>query len=100
MVVLAGDMNEHVGSNNVGSGRMHGGCEYAARNADGSRILVFTDRLNLVICNKLFMKEKSKMVTYVAGSVKSTVNYIIVKQGNKAKVSNINQMKNVCQSNC
>ena len=26
----------------------------------------FTDRLNLVICNTLFMKQESKLVTYVA----------------------------------
>jgi len=39
MVVLAGDMNGHVGSSNVGYDEMHGGFGYGDRNADRSRIL-------------------------------------------------------------
>ena len=81
MVVLAGDMNGHVGSSNVGYHGTHGGFGYGARNADGSRILEFADGLNLVICNTLFMKQESKLVTYVAGPVKSTFDYITVWQG-------------------
>jgi len=34
--------------------------------------------LNLVICNTLFMKQVSQMVTYASGPVNSTVDYIIV----------------------
>jgi len=68
MVVLAGDMNGHVGSNNVGYNGTHGGYGYGVRNADGSRIFEFADGLNLVICNTLFMKQEPKLVTYVAGS--------------------------------
>ena len=75
MVVLAGDMNRHVGSSNVGYDEMHGGFGYGDGNA---RILKFADGLNLVICNTLFMKQESLLVTYAAGSVKSTVDYIIV----------------------
>ena len=48
-----------------------------SRNADGSRILEFADGLNLVICNTLFTMQEAKLVTYVAGPVKSTVDYII-----------------------
>ena len=40
---------------------------------DGSRILEFADGLNLVVCNTLFTKQEAKLVTYVAGPVKSTV---------------------------
>ena len=49
----------------------------------------FADGLYLVICNIMFMKQESKLVTYVAGSAKSTVDYIIVWQGDKAKVRNV-----------
>jgi len=53
MVVLAGDMNGHIGSSNVGYDHdvMHGGFVYGDRNADGSRILQFSGGLYLVICN-------------------------------------------------
>jgi len=51
--------------------------------------LEFADGLNLVICNTLFTKPEAKLVIYVAGPVKITVDYIMVRQGNKAKVRNV-----------
>ena len=83
MVVFAGDMNGHVGSSNDGYDGTHGGFGYGSRNADGSRILEFADGLN---CNTLFTKQEAKLVTYVAGPVKSTVDYIMVRQEDKAKI--------------
>jgi len=82
MVVLGGGTNKHVGSSNVGYDGKHGVFGYGARNADGYGILKFTDGLNLVICNTLFMKQELKLVGYVAGSDidKSMVHYIIVQQ--------------------
>jgi len=41
-----------------------------------------------------FMKQKSQMVTYAAGPVKSTVDYIIVRQEDKAKVRNVKVIPN------
>jgi len=89
IVVSAGDMNGHVGSSNVGYDGTHGGFGYGSRNADGSRVLELADGLNLVICNTLFMKQEAKLVTYVAGPVKSTVDYIMDRQEDKAKVRNV-----------
>ena len=94
MVVLAGDMNGHVGSSNVGYDGTHGAFGYRDRNANGCRILEFEDGLNLVICNTLFMKQESQLVTYAAGPVKSTVDYIIVRQEDKAKVCNVKVIPN------
>ena len=70
MVVLAGHLNGHVGRNSVGYNGTHGGYGFRDRNADGSRILEFADGLNVVICKTLFMKQESKLVTYVAGLLK------------------------------
>ena len=88
MVVLASDMNGHVGSSNDGYDGMHGDFGYGARNAHGSRILEFTVGLNLDIWNTLFMKQESNW-RHVAGSVKNMVDYIMVRQeggeqGNKS----------------
>ena len=77
MVAFAGDMNGHIGSSNVGYDGTHGGFGYGSRNDDGSRILEFADGLNLVICNTSFTKQEAKLVTYVAGPLKSTVDYIM-----------------------
>jgi len=77
---------------------MHGGFGYGDKNgdknADGSRILEFADGLNLVICNTLFMKQESQLVMYAACPVKSTVDYIIVRQKDKAKVHNVKVIPN------
>ena len=91
MAVFAGAMNGHIGSSNVGYDGTHGGFGYGSRNADGSRILEFADGLNIVICNcnTLFTKQEAKLVTYVAGPVISTVDYIMVRQEDKAKVRNV-----------
>jgi len=35
------------------------------------------------------MKQESKLVTYVAGAVKSTVDYIMVQQEDSARVRNV-----------
>ena len=67
---------------------VHGGFGYGDRNADGSRILDLTDRLNLVICNTLFMKQESHLVTYAAGPAKSMLDCIIVWHKDKANVHN------------
>ena len=89
IVVFAGDMNGHVRSSNVGYDGTHGGFVYGSRNADGSRILEFADGLILVICNTLFTKQEAKLVTYVADPVKCTVDYIMVRQEDKAKIRNV-----------
>jgi len=94
MVVLAGEINKHVRSDNVGYDETHGGYEYGAKNAHGSRILKSADGLHPVICNTLSMKQESKRVVYVAGPVRSTVDYIIVQQGDKAKVNNVKFIRN------
>jgi len=94
MVMLAGDMNGCVGSSNVGYDGTHGGFGYGDRNADGSRILEFADGLKLVICKTLFMKQESQLVTYAADPVKSTVDYIIVREEDKAKVHNVKVIPN------
>jgi len=40
------------------------------------------------------MKQESQLVTYAAGPVKSMVDYIIVRQEDKAKVHNIKVIPN------
>jgi len=88
---------------NAGYEGTHGGFGYGSGNADGSRILEFADGVNLVICNTLFTKQEAKLVTYVAGPVKSTVDYIMVRQEDKAKIvmSRLLLVKSVYQNtNC
>jgi len=94
MVVLANDMNGHAGSSNVGYHRTCGGFGYGDSNADGSRILEIADGLNLIICNALFMKQESLLVTYAPSPVNSMVDYILVQQEYKAKVHSVKVIPN------
>jgi len=66
-------------------------------------ILEFADGLNLVcICNILFMKLEFKLVTYVAGYVKTTFDYITIRQGEETELRFVRsrsfQMKNVAKA--
>ena len=63
----------YLGSSNVGYDGTHGGFGYGSRNADGSRILLFADGLNLVICNTFFTKQEAKLVT--AQQTHDTIRY-------------------------
>jgi len=94
MDILEVAMLGHIGSSNAGYDGMHCGFGYRDRIADGSRILQFADGLNLVICNTSFNKQESQLVTYAAGPVKSTVDYFIVRQENKAKARNVKVIPN------
>jgi len=58
-------------------------CQHENQKKYESYLLKFADGLNLVIRNTLFMKQESQLVTYAAGPVKSTVDYIIVRQEDK-----------------
>jgi len=61
MVAFAEDMNEHIGSSNVGYDGTHGGFGYGSRNTNGSRILEFADGLNLVNCNTIVYEAGSQV---------------------------------------
>ena len=54
-IILAGDLNEHIGERAVG---------YGARNAEGEMILEYAGQQKLVICNSYFKKEREKFVFY------------------------------------
>ena len=56
MVVLAGDMNGHVGSSNAGYDGTHGGIGYGNRNADGSRAQIHRQ------CPKIYPKTCPKII--------------------------------------
>jgi len=87
MVVLVDDINGHVVSSNVG----YDG--YRGRNADGSRILELAGGINLSFAT-LFMKQVFQLLTYAAGRVKSTGDYNIVRQEDKATVHNVKVILN------
>ena len=96
-------VNGHVGSSNVGYDGTQVGYGYGDRKGDVSKILEFVYGLNLVMCNILFTKQESKMVTYAAGPVKVWLIILLCDRRTKQRfiMSRSFQMKNVYQSiNC
>ena len=57
IVVIAGDFNVHVRSNQENYKDQHGGCDYGIRIKEGGRILEFCTAKNMIVGN-LFLKKR------------------------------------------
>ena len=57
-LIVAADLNGHVGENRDGFHQQHGGGGYGMCNAEGTRILDMTQALELIIINTWFMKKE------------------------------------------
>ncbi|MBJ5695526.1 hypothetical protein JGG83_23020, partial [Salmonella enterica subsp. enterica serovar Derby] len=89
MVVIAGDLNGHVGVKSDGYEGIHGGFGFGLRNSEGERILEFCDALGLVVGNTVFRREEKRLVTYESGGTKSMLDYILLRKTDRRKVRNI-----------
>lgn len=74
-VLLAGDLNGHVGSLNGGEKRWHGGFGLGVRNAPGEEIMTCAKAHNLVILNTCFRKDDEHLVTYSSGGNETQIDY-------------------------
>ena len=77
-MVFDSDVHDHVGRARINTGYadVHGGFGYGIRNTDGSRILEFTDNLDVihVLCSRIL----SRCLTE-SGPHKSTVDHVLVR---------------------
>ncbi|XP_065312585.1 craniofacial development protein 2-like [Gordionus sp. m RMFG-2023] len=88
-IILAGDLNGHVGASSEGYGGVHGGFSYGMRNFKGERILDFSDAMDMIVCNTMFKKESEKLVTYKSGSTQSAVDYLLLWRCDRCIVKNM-----------
>ena len=79
-VLVAGDLNGHVGAGRLGFESVHGGSGLDVRNDDGTRILDFALAHQLKVCNTWFRKPESQMITYCSGQDKTQIDYILARQ--------------------
>jgi len=73
LIVIGGDLNDHVGTNVDGYDGVHGGYGFGERNADGQRILEFCDAMELIVINTYFKIKKNKLAIYVSGGTVSVI---------------------------
>ena len=74
-VVMGGDLNGHVAELAEGYEGMHGESGFGVRNTEGVRILEFWDALDMVVCNTIFKKRPSRLITYESGGIKSQITF-------------------------
>ncbi|VDP09238.1 unnamed protein product [Heligmosomoides polygyrus] len=79
MVVVAGDLNGHIGATEDGYS-CHVGFGYGSRNADGERILEYADSHDLTIVNTKFRKRDSHLISFYSGNAKTQIDYVLVRR--------------------
>ena len=89
MLIIAGDLNGHVGKSTSGYSNVHGGFGYGTRNPEGERILEFCLALDLVVCNTMFKKPDNKLITFSSGGNQTQIDYILVRPSDKKMVRDV-----------
>ena len=56
---------------------MHGGFGFGNRNKEGERLLEFGTATDMVVCNTLFRKRLSRLITYESGGCQTQIDYIL-----------------------
>uniref|UniRef100_A0A914W105 Endonuclease/exonuclease/phosphatase domain-containing protein n=1 Tax=Plectus sambesii TaxID=2011161 RepID=A0A914W105_9BILA len=79
IVIVAGDLNGHVGSDSDGY-RCHGGRGYGTRNADGERILDYAEAHGLRLINTFFAKPAAHLRTYYSGGKDSQIDFVLTRR--------------------
>ena len=88
VVFLGGDLNGHVGGS-ITAMSVHGGFGYGTRNQEGERILELGAALKMCVCTTFFKKRDSRLVTYVSGTVRAQIDYIMVKSKDRKFVKDV-----------
>ncbi|WKY05395.1 hypothetical protein Q1695_005977 [Nippostrongylus brasiliensis] len=76
MVIVAGDLNGHVGISKEGF-KCHGGFGYGIRIEDGERILEYACSHNLGITNTMFQKRPSHLISFYSGNTRSQIDVLV-----------------------
>ena len=94
------DWNGHVGASAGGFEGVHGGYGYSKCNTEGESLLDFADAHHLVICNTLFKKRDSHLITYALGDHKTQVDYILFPSSLRKMVKDVKviQTRSACRN--
>ncbi|XP_063854088.1 craniofacial development protein 2-like [Scylla paramamosain] len=86
LIVIAGDMNAHVGESGTGYEGVHGGMGFGRRNVEGERLLEMPEAAEITILNSWFKKRQSHVITYKSGQNETQIDYILVRREDKRLV--------------
>ena len=85
-LVLAGDLNGHVGESQIGFERWHGGFSVGERNEEN--ILHLAQAFDLAIVNTFYSKRREHLLTYKSGGKATVIDYIMVRRENLRELKN------------
>ncbi|GKB80816.1 leucine--tRNA ligase [Tanacetum coccineum] len=77
-LIMAGDLNGHIGAEADRFLSVHGGFGYGVRNEEGRTILEFAAAHDLVVVNSFFKKGDAHLITYHSGDHDT---YMLVRRG-------------------
>ncbi|GJU83202.1 retrovirus-related pol polyprotein LINE-1 [Tanacetum coccineum] len=80
-LIIAGDLNGHIGAEADGFSSVHGGFGYGVRNEEGRTILEFAAAHDLVVVNSFFKKRDAHLITYHSGDHDTQIDYMLVRRG-------------------
>ena len=73
-------MDIYIGRGNTGYERWHGGFGHGEKNQEGENILEFTQAYDLALGNSFFEKREEHYVTYMSGTNRTVIDYILVRR--------------------
>nr|GEX21080.1 hypothetical protein [Tanacetum cinerariifolium] len=80
-LIIAGDLNGHIGANADGFSSVHGGFGYGVRNEEGRTILEFAAAHDLVVTNSFFKKRDAHLSTFHSRVYDTQIDYMLVRKG-------------------
>ena len=92
LVIIAGDLNGHVGRCSEGYEGIHGGRGYGTRNTEGERILEFGSATDMVVANTMFDKRESRLITFATRTeepIFTQIDYILISKNSLKLVKDV-----------
>ncbi|GJY31891.1 craniofacial development protein 2-like protein [Tanacetum coccineum] len=80
-LIIAGDLNYHIGANADGFSSVHRGFGYGVRNDEGRTILEFATTHDLEVVNSFFKKRDAHPITFHNGDHDTQIDYMLVRKG-------------------
>ncbi|KAL6734493.1 hypothetical protein Aduo_005028 [Ancylostoma duodenale] len=80
VLLIGGDLKDHIGEQREGFDRWHAGHGYGTRNEEGQRILEFAAVSDLIIANTQFQKRKSYLVTFTSGRREAQIDFWMLRR--------------------
>ena len=77
---LGADLNGHVGEGNIGDDGIMGTYGAGTKNKEGSVVVDFAKRMDLVIVNTYFKKKDKHRVTYKSGRKITQIDYVMCRR--------------------